>query len=137
MINVSGFRNLPGEEKDLRRTLQKIIADPGVKVSYSRDVGSGPPSPIKGPVLASVRKVAAIMAPGVPILPTMSAGATDSRHVRAAGIHSYGLKPFPSAAGESRIHGANERMRAESLGFGVEFLHRTIEELAQSRTIDP
>jgi acetylornithine deacetylase/succinyl-diaminopimelate desuccinylase-like protein len=51
--------------------------------------------------------------PGTPVVPGMSTGATDSRHLRAIGIHAYGVSPgtFTRAEGKAAhsAHGPDER----------------------------
>jgi acetylornithine deacetylase/succinyl-diaminopimelate desuccinylase-like protein len=62
---------------------------------------------------------------GVLCLPMISAGSTDSKHLRAAGIPAYGIAPLaPGADPELRttIHGCNERIDIASLHFMVKFL---------------
>ncbi len=95
-------RALPGKEKNLTANLRKVVDDPEVKIVKGKDMGSGPASPVVGPVPQAVREVAAVMASGVPILVSMSSGATDSRHARASSIRSYGLKPFSAASEDWR-----------------------------------
>lgn len=123
-------RVLPGE-KHLLKTLKKVVGDPKVKIEASRELQEVPATPIVGAFPAAVKAVAAEMSPGVPVVPSMSAGATDSRHLRQIGIAAYGLKPFPASDEDaSRIHGANERLLLTSFHYGCEFLYRTVEELA-------
>ena len=123
-------RVLPGE-KNLLKTLTKVIGDPKITIEASRELQEVPATPVEGAFPAAVKAVAAVMSPGVPVVPSMSAGATDSRHLRQIGIAAYGLKPFPASDDDaSRIHGANERLLVTSFHYGCEFLYRTVEELA-------
>jgi acetylornithine deacetylase/succinyl-diaminopimelate desuccinylase-like protein len=79
--------------------------------------------PFDGPVVEAVRAVAARLMPGAPVVPLLSAGATDSAQLRGAGIKAYGLLPFPLTPGDAaRMHGNDERMPVESLAMGLRML---------------
>ncbi len=82
-------------------------------------------------IMEPVKKVAADLWPGVPIIPTMSAGATDGRFLNAAGIPTYGLSGMFSDAAGSRAHGLNERIRVQSLLDGRRFLYEVVRLYAQ------
>jgi acetylornithine deacetylase/succinyl-diaminopimelate desuccinylase-like protein len=63
---------------------------------------------------------------GVLCLPHISAGSTDSKYLRSAGIPAFGIAPMapgfdPSA--RSTIHGRNERIDLPSLQLKTEFLY--------------
>lgn len=128
-------RILPGQYPPVLEAIQRALGGAGggrVHIRVDRGAGSGPASPMNGPVPEAVRRVAGQMSPGVPVLPVLSPGATDSRHLRNAGIPAYGLKPFPAYDGDARrAHGADERVFAKSFHYGCEFLYRTVEELAK------
>jgi acetylornithine deacetylase/succinyl-diaminopimelate desuccinylase-like protein len=62
---------------------------------------------------------------GLPILPSITSGATDSRYMREAGIPAYGIgmmtyKFDPTMKGA--VHGKNERLDVASLQFKTDFL---------------
>jgi hypothetical protein len=58
----------------------------------------------------------------IAVVPYMSTGATDSARLRAWGIQTYGVLPFPLAPeDEGRMHGTDERVPIESLLFGTDF----------------
>lgn len=72
------------------------------------------------------------LSPQATVIPRMSTGATDSRFFRARGVESYGISPCPTGEGEDRTpHDHNERVRVESVGFGVRFVLETLLELAK------
>jgi acetylornithine deacetylase/succinyl-diaminopimelate desuccinylase-like protein len=56
----------------------------------------------------------------------MTLGATDSRHLRAIGMHAYGISVTPISLDETRkghgAHGPNERRPIAFLAPGVQFL---------------
>jgi acetylornithine deacetylase/succinyl-diaminopimelate desuccinylase-like protein len=125
-------RILPDETPaDVQATLARVIADPKVEITPTEEFGFGTPSPLEGPVPAAVAAVAQKLWPGIPIVPFMSRGATDSRFLRARGIPAYGISPFPlTDADARRAHGIDERIPASGLRTGIEFLHRLVLALA-------
>jgi acetylornithine deacetylase/succinyl-diaminopimelate desuccinylase-like protein len=113
--------------------LARVIADPAIEITPTQEFGFGTPSPLDGPVPAAVAKVAEQLWPGLPVIPFMSRGATDSRFVRARGIPAYGISPIPlTEADARRAHGSDERIPTAGLRTGIEFLHRLVLELAAS-----
>ena len=64
------------------------------------------------------------MFPGVAVIPSMTAGATDGRFLTPAGIPTYGVSGMMSDGATTNAHGLNERIRVRSLMEGREFLHR-------------
>jgi hypothetical protein len=50
------------------------------------------------------------MWPGVPVVPVMEAGATDSTALNAVGIPTYGVSGIFSDPDLGHIHGLNERV---------------------------
>jgi hypothetical protein len=69
--------------------------------------------------------------PGLPVVPYLSTGATDSAPLRARGVQAYGVLPFPLERGdEERMHGHDERVPLESLHFGVKLVYGAIRRVA-------
>lgn len=128
-------RILPDETQESVRTrLLEVLADPQVEVRRVEDFRAAGPSPLGGPGPEAIRKVAQGMWPGLPIIPSMSRGATDSRYLREAGIPSYGIHPVALTEEDGRrAHGIDERIPASSLRSGVEFLHKLVLELAAGK----
>ena len=61
----------------------------------------------------------------MPIILTMSTGATDSRFFRALGVPAFGVSGlFADPTVDSRAHGRDERMGIKSYYEGQEFLYR-------------
>ena len=58
----------------------------------------------------------------IPVIPTMSTGATDGRFLRAAGIPTYGVSGFFCVPGETNAHGRDEKLSCKSFYEGLEFL---------------
>ncbi len=72
------------------------------------------------------------MWPGVTVVPFMSTGGTDSRYMRNAGMHMYGVSGIFYEPSDARMHGLNERVPQKSLYDGREFLYQLIKQLAVS-----
>lgn len=90
-----------------------------------------PPSPLRADVLAAVESVTAGMWPGVPVIPAMSTGATDSMFLRNVGIPVYGVSGMFVEPSDYRAHGLDERITQKALYEGREFLYRLVKQLAQ------
>ncbi|HEU4406454.1 MAG TPA: M20/M25/M40 family metallo-hydrolase [Polyangiaceae bacterium] len=120
-------RILPDETREgTRAALERAINDPAVEVRPLDDIGTGGESPVEGEVMEAVRRVAGAAWPGAPVVASMGAGATDSRHLRAAGVRAYGLSTTPISQADARAgygaHGPDERRAARWVGPGVRFL---------------
>ena len=128
-------RILPGQSiDDVQAELQRVVADDGIHISISQMRGlSSPVPPLTPAVLDPARKVAAKLWPGVPLVPTMSPGATDGRYLNNAGIHTYGLSGMFHDADGSHAHGLNERIRVKSLLDGRRFLYEVVKIYAQQK----
>ena len=114
-------RLLPGQSLDeLIARLRASISDDNVAVSIESRGEEAPPSPYDAPMFAAIRDAIAEMAPGVPAVPFLSTGATDSAPLRRAGVKAYGILPFPlTEEDEGRMHGHDERVPVASLAFAV------------------
>jgi len=125
-------RILPDETPaDVHAELLRIVDDPKLEISMPSEFGFGRPSPLDGPGPAAIAAVVERLVPGIPIVPYMSRGATDSRFLRAKGMAAYGIGPIAvSDADGRRAHGIDERIPAASLRPGVEFFYRLVVELA-------
>jgi acetylornithine deacetylase/succinyl-diaminopimelate desuccinylase-like protein len=73
------------------------------------------------------------MWPGVPVLPTMSTGATDALYLRNAGIPVYGVSGlfYP----ETFSHGMNERIPVKAFYDGLEFMYRLVKGVTGGKPI--
>ena len=71
--------------------------------------------------------------PGVPLIPTMSTGATDGRYLNAAGIPTYGLSGMFGDPDGNGVHGLNERIRVRSLHEGRDFLYEVVKIYANAK----
>ena len=128
-------RIFPGVSVEtVRSTLAAVIADPKVTVTPSGELSpTPPPPPLSAKVLGPAEKVAHDMWPGVPVIPTMSTGATDGRYLNASGIPTYGLSGMFAEPSHSGVHGLNERIAVKSLLDGRTYLYRVVKLYADAR----
>jgi acetylornithine deacetylase/succinyl-diaminopimelate desuccinylase-like protein len=69
--------------------------------------------------------------PNALVTTPMLAGFTDSHYFRRLGIASYGLGAFPlTEAGQSGVHGNDERVSIDALRFGVRFYYDVVSRVA-------
>lgn len=105
-------------------TLIRVLADPRVHVSVVQPATSSPESPLSANIMAVYEKVVHSMWPGLTIMPSMDAGASDSKFTRTAGMPSYGAVSNFFDLEDMRAHGQDERIRAERFAEGGEFAYR-------------
>src|SRR5262245_58398570 len=124
-------RMLPGESPDaVRDEIAKAVGNPSVTVTRTSTPVPSPPSALRPDGMQAIEKLTAEFWPGIPVVPSMSTGATDSRFMRNAGIPMYGVSGLLLDPDDNRSHGLNERMPVKSLYDGHEFLYRLVRELA-------
>lgn len=127
---VVNCRLLPGEDPDfVLRELQRAAGE-RVRVKARGAPRASEATDARSPVMRTIERVSESMWPGVPVVPLMSAGATDGSRLRNAGIPTYGVSGLFLEHGEVRIHGRDERLAVKSFVEGTEFLHRLVKALA-------
>jgi acetylornithine deacetylase/succinyl-diaminopimelate desuccinylase-like protein len=133
---VVNCRILPDETREqVQAMIVKAIGDPKIEVKWESDHFVGPMSPITGVVPSAIEKVASQAFPKAKIVRSMSTGATDSRHLRAAGIQSYGVSCAPTSYDEVRVgrgaHGPDERRPMKWLGPAARYMRELVLEIAR------
>jgi acetylornithine deacetylase/succinyl-diaminopimelate desuccinylase-like protein len=99
-------RILPGEPVDeVQATLVRVIADEEISVTPVHAPTLSEPSPLHQEIMAAIEKLTNEFWPGIPVIPTMSAGATDGSHLRNAGIPTYGHSGLAGDINDVRAHG--------------------------------
>lgn len=125
-------RIFPGVKTEQVLAELQAIAGPEVKVELADGGHWSEPSPVREDVLAAYRRAVEKQFPGVSIVPTMSAGASDAIYIRAAGIPTYGVDGLWGYIGEPLgTHGLNERIRVESFHDDIDVWESLLRELAQ------
>jgi acetylornithine deacetylase/succinyl-diaminopimelate desuccinylase-like protein len=120
-INCRIFPGHPREE--IMAELQHAAADPAVKF---KDISQGSvateASPLRPDLVAAVTKAIHIGYPGIPVFPTMSAGASDSMWFRKEHIPSYGVAPIFIKDSDRFSHGLNERVPVANITPGISYM---------------
>ncbi len=115
----------------VKAVLERVIADSAVKVAGSRaDRTDGAPGAINATLLHVTTQLTNSMFGGVPVIPTMSTGATDGYRLRAAGIPTYGVSGIFSSPGETNAHGRDEKLRIKSFYDGLAFLYELVKQVS-------
>jgi acetylornithine deacetylase/succinyl-diaminopimelate desuccinylase-like protein len=125
-------RIFPGETvEQTQAALVAAIADAGVKVTPVAPLRPvAVPPPLDPKIIGPAEKLVARYFPGVPLVPTMSTGATDGIFLEAIGIPVYGV---PGAWGDpdgNGVHGLNERRSVRAVFVGRDFLDDLIKAYA-------
>jgi acetylornithine deacetylase/succinyl-diaminopimelate desuccinylase-like protein len=133
-------RIFPGEDPEkVRQTLERIVADPKVAVTVvPQRAADGtlvplvavPPSPLLPELTLAMDKTIRAMWGNLPVVATMSTGATDGTITRIAGIPTYGIACLFFERNDNRAHGKDERIGIQDFYEGVEFNYRLIRELS-------
>ncbi|HLW22746.1 MAG TPA: M20/M25/M40 family metallo-hydrolase [Steroidobacteraceae bacterium] len=133
-------RIFPGHsQEEIRLELVKVFNDPAITVRYRADSGdlaehgsdraAMKPPPTRPDVMQALTSVAGEFWPGVPVLPIMETGASDSIYTMMAGIPSYGISGVALDRDDVRAHGRDERLPVTSYTTDVEFYYDFLKKL--------
>jgi acetylornithine deacetylase/succinyl-diaminopimelate desuccinylase-like protein len=124
-------RILPGQPAgEVLDTLTRVLADDKISVTPVDEPKPSEPSPLRPDVIAPIERMTQAMWPGVPVVPVMGTGATDSLYLRQAGIPAYGVSGLFGDVDDNRAHGRDERLGVKQFHEGQEFLYRLVKELS-------
>lgn len=125
-------RTLPGESIDaVVGRLAALVADPAVHFEITHRGHDAPPSPSTSAAFAALRDSLHEIDPTIAAVPYLSTGATESAFLRRWGVPTYGILPFPlTMEDETRMHGHDERVPIEALGFGLRLVAGFVARLA-------
>src|SRR5713226_2071537 len=130
-------RALPDENMDaLKAELTKLINDPAIQIvdqesAHARPTGQ--PSGLDTDGFHALEHAQARVFPGVPTIPIMQVGATDSAQLRAKGVQAYDIGTVLSSEDMKHVHGNDERIQIAGFGKFVEFLYVATTEIAGSK----
>jgi len=119
-------RIFPGTSVEaVRDVLAKIADDPKVSVQTlgARSAVTKDPPPLTPAIMGPIVTMAARLWPGTPVIPVLTAGATDGAFLTPVGIPTYGVTGMFGDPDGNGVHGLNERIRVTSLLKGRDFLY--------------
>jgi acetylornithine deacetylase/succinyl-diaminopimelate desuccinylase-like protein len=130
-------RALPDENMDaLKAALAKVIDDPAITFVDAENTNARPataPSGLDTDGFHALERAAQKVFPGVPTIPIMQVGATDSAQLRAKGVQAYDIGTVMGPEDRKRIHGNDERLQIAGFGKFVQFLFSATVDLAGSK----
>jgi len=126
-------RIFPGTKTSaVQETLAKVVGNPALKI---RELDSGTvasdASPLRPELMALVARLIHARFPGIPIVPSMSSGASDSMWFRARGVPSYGISPIFMKSSDSFAHGLNERTPLSEIAPSITYYRGLLTALAK------
>jgi acetylornithine deacetylase/succinyl-diaminopimelate desuccinylase-like protein len=124
-------RILPGETaEEVRDGILRAVGNERVKVTMTEGAIKSPVPPLNRELLATVEALVEEMWPGVPVVPTLTLGATDGRFLNSEGIWTYGITGLFHRPEGSFAHGLNERAPVKSVYDACEFQYRLAKRLS-------
>ena len=123
-------RVLPDEDlAGVDLALKQALADPGIELARVAEPKPSPPSPVNAELFARIADAAKGVWSEIPVSPYMSAGATDSVFLRAAGMPVYVFNGIPYDVDDDRAHGQDERILVKSYYQSLQFNYRLLKAL--------
>lgn len=123
-------RLLPDEDPDaVDRALRQAVADAAITIARVAEPQPSPPTPVDADLFARIAEAGRPLWGKLPVRPYMSAGATDSVFLRAAGIPVYVFNGIAYDVDDDRSHGQDERIRVDSYYQSLEFTWQLLKAL--------
>jgi acetylornithine deacetylase/succinyl-diaminopimelate desuccinylase-like protein len=113
--------------------MKEVIKDEEIEIVPLPEFESSPlpASPVDNELYQTIERVAQRKDPGCVVTPFLITGATDSRFFRQIGIPCYDFSPFRLSLEDAKlVHGHNERISIENLGFASEVIFEIVTEVA-------
>ncbi len=137
-------RIFPGHsQEEIRLELIRRFNDPALTVRYRSDSGeladhgstraAMAPPPLHPDVMRALRNTAATLWPGVPVIPEMETGASDSIYTMSENIPSYGISGIAVERNDHREHGRDERVAVKSFYDGLEFYYQFLKAVSSEK----
>ena len=117
-INCRILPGLPGA--DVEAVIRRLAGDK-VKATVIEAPIVSPPSSLTPPLLARIEPLVTKQWPTIPLIPTMSTGATDGMFTRSRGIPTYGVSAIDHNPEDVRAHGKDERVDVASFYRAAQF----------------
>jgi len=133
---IINIRLLPGNQlAPLLAKFQQLVNDPAIRFEPELPLSeTAPSSSLTSDFYNTISSVTAKTYPGIPVIPFMSPGYTDSTSLRLRNVQAYGLLPFALSEEDfSRFHGDNERISLDSFHKGIEFLFAIVNDFSVNK----
>ena len=128
---VVNVRMMPGTDpEEVLSALVRVVDNPNMTVEFQGGGRPSDPSPLTDEILGAVESATDEIWPGVPVMPTMTTGATDGAKMRNAGIPTYGVTGLFVDRNDIRIHGRDERLLITSFYEGFAFSRLLVQKLS-------
>ncbi len=126
-------RMFPGRTPDeTQAALSRAIGNPVVRIEQRvKDKPIAKAPPMNSAVVTTMEQLVAKRWPGIPVIPTMSTGATDGVYLAAVGIPTYGTPGEWGDPDGNGAHGLNERLEVRSLYEGRDYLFDLVKALSK------
>lgn len=119
-------------------TIKRVIASPAIQLTWTvpnKEKFGVAADKVQPDLLAATTDLTKTIWGDIPVIPTMSTGATDGRFLRQAGIPTYGVSGIFSQPGETNAHGRDEKLRVKSYYNGLDFLDKLVRRLSTKTSI--
>jgi acetylornithine deacetylase/succinyl-diaminopimelate desuccinylase-like protein len=119
-------RLLPDQDTtEFLKTLQAVVNDTAVHFTHLANTKAPLESPIDTDLFHAIERAAHDREPDAFVTTPMETAATDRPTYRKLGITTYGFSPFriPRAELQRGMHGNDERLSVENVGYGVRFMY--------------
>jgi acetylornithine deacetylase/succinyl-diaminopimelate desuccinylase-like protein len=130
-------RALPDENMTaLKAELTRLFNDPAISIVDAENANqrpATPPSGLDNDGFHALEHAQQKVFPGVPTIPIMQVGATDSAQLRAKGVQAYDIGTVMDSNDLKRIHGNDERLQIAGFGKFVQFLYAATVEIAGAK----
>ena len=127
-------RIMPGEPVyEVTATLVRVLADEQISVTPTGEPVLSMPSALNEEIMGAIQNTSSEFWPGTPVVPVMSAGATDGSYLRNAGIPTYGHSGLAGNVYDVRAHGKDERVLVKAFFDGQEYLYRLVARLSGTK----
>ena len=129
---VVNCRLLPVDSPaEIEKTINRVLADPQIKVSVMTPAKPVVYKPMNPQVLAAVTAATNKIWPGMPVIPGMTTGASDGIYLISAGIPTYGVSGTFTDEDDNRNHGKDERILVKSFYDALDFEYALAREVGQ------
>jgi len=127
---VVNCRLLPVDSpEEVEKTLNRVLADPQIKVSVMTPAKPVAYKPMNPQVLAAITTATNKVWPGLPVIPGMTTGASDGIYLISGGIPTYGVSGIFTDEDDNRNHGKDERILVKSFYDALDFEYALVHAL--------